>query len=250
MSSARAVTPAERSAFERDGFVHLPGLYDPCDIARLCDALAAAERSTLASETDRQLRRDSFFWRRSPEVAAFACDPMLGEVASDLLGARGVRLIHDVLLEKMRGQTPTPWHRDRDFWSFEGRGALTMWIPLRATPRRMGPLRYARGSHRERDLAPLRRIEKVWIPTRFHVASYDLELGDAVAHHHATLHCAGRNRAREMRRAFAIHLIDADARFVASAGAGHVEHASRCGWDALPDRAPFTDEIAPLLYTR
>ncbi len=250
MSAARAATPAERGAFTSDGFVVLRGLYAPSDVERLDAALAASERSAVAGDNDRQLRRDSFFWRRSPEVAAFACDPLLGAVAASLLDARGVRLIHDVLLEKARGQTPTPWHRDRDFWSFAGRGALTIWIPLRRTPRRMGPLRYARGSHRVRDLGPLPRSRKLLIPARFDVASYDLEAGDAVAHHYATLHSAGRNATNEMRRAFAIHLVDADARYVASNAPGHVEHARRCGWDTLTDRAAFTDEIAPRLAAR
>jgi len=248
-ATARAITPAERTAFARDGYVVLRRFYTAGDIARLNAALATMPMPTV-DEVGRQLSRDSFIWRRSPEVAGFARDPVLGEAAAMLLGVDGIRLIHDVLLEKSRTHVPTEWHRDRDFWSIGGGGAITMWIPLRPTPRTMGPLRYARRSHLARSTAPLRRIFKHAIPVRFAVASHDLAVGDVVAHHYETLHSAGRNRSGTLRRAFAIHLMDADATFVDSPDAGHREHAARCNWDLLADRTPFPDHIAPPVFPR
>jgi len=244
---ARAITPTKRHAFARDGYVVLRAFYTENDIARLNAALAAAPLPTV-DEVGRQLARDSFIGRRSPDVASFACDPLLGEAAAALLGVGGVRLIHDVLLERSRAHVPTEWHRDRDFWSMTGGGAITMWIPLRPTPRSMGPLRYARRSHLARSTAPLRRIFKLAIPARFAVASYDLAVGDVVAHHYETLHSAGRNRTETTRRAFAIHFTDADATFVESPGAGHREHAARCNWDLIANGAHFPNEIAPLVF--
>ena len=237
-------------AFRRDGHVRLRAVFDAVEIARLRAALAAARETPqdVSGEADAQLSRDTFLSRSSPEVAAFALHPRLGALAAALLGARGIRLIHDVALEKAPEHASTPWHRDSDFWSFEGAGALTFWIPLQETPVTMSPLSYATRSHLSRDRRPLLRREKALIPLRFPIATSALNVGDVAVHHYETLHGAGRNRERLSRYAFAVHVIDAEARFRVSSGAGHIEHAGRCGWDRLNDGDRFPDAIAPLIY--
>lgn len=241
---------ADIEAFRRDGHVRLHAVYDAAEIGRLDDALTDVQRiaERVAGDADEFLARDAFLSRQSREVAAYALDPRLGALAASLLGASGVRLIHDVALNKGREHGATPWHRDSDFWSFAGVGALTMWIPLQDTPLRMSPLRYASGSHVARHQKPLRRLEKKLIPIRFRVASSPLALGDVAVHHYKTLHGAARNNERRSRRAFAVHFIDADARFRSSTAPGHVVHARRCNWDRLQDGDLFPDDIAPLVY--
>jgi ectoine hydroxylase-related dioxygenase (phytanoyl-CoA dioxygenase family) len=228
----------------------LRAVYSASEIVGLDEVLIEAHdiAERLAGDTDDQLARDAFMWRQSQAVAAFALDPRLGALAAELIGAKGIRLIHDVTLDKRREHGPTPWHRDSDFWSFTGVGALTMWIPLQDTPLSMSPLHYASGSHLERNRRPLRRIEKTFIPARFRIASSALTIGDVAVHHYETLHGAPKNREARSRRAFAVHLIDADARFRKSTGDGHMEHSRRCGWDRLGDGDPFPDDIAPLVY--
>ena len=225
-------------------------IYSPAEIERLDSALVEAGERTerLAGDADGQLARDAFLWRQSEAVAAFALDPRLGALAAELIGAKGIRLIHDVALDKSREHGPTPWHRDSDFWSFAGVGALTMWIPLQDTSLGMSPLRYASRSNHERNRRPLHRLEKPLIPLRFRIATSALNVGDVAVHHYETLHGAPTNREARSRRAFAVHLIDADARFRKSEGSGHIEHARRCGWDKLNDGDLFPNDIAPLVY--
>lgn len=238
--------------FQRHGHVRLRAVYTADEIARLDEALTRAQRRIrrLPGDADKSLTRDGFLSRHSSEVAAYVMDPKLGALAAQLLGSRRIRLIHDVMLEKEWGQGATPWHRDSDFWSFTGIGALTMWIPLQETPLSMSPLRYAAGSHLERDPHPLRAVERALIPVRFRVISSPLACGDVAVHHFKTLHGAARNYAPRPRRALAVHLIDGDARFVSSEGSRHMEHAQRCGWVRLKDGDLFTDEIAPLVFSR
>ena len=230
--------------------MRLRAVYNATEIERLDAALVEAHdvAERLAGDADEQLARDAFLWRQSQAVAAFALDPRLGALAAELIGAKGIRLIHDVALDKSREHGPTPWHRDSDFWSFAGVGALTMWIPLQDTALSLSPLRYASRSHRERNRRPLHRLEKTLIPLRFRVATSALDIGDVAVHHYQTLHGAPSNRQPRSRRAFAVHLIDADARFRSSTGAGHIEHNRRCGWDRLNDGDLFPDEIAPVVY--
>jgi ectoine hydroxylase-related dioxygenase (phytanoyl-CoA dioxygenase family) len=236
--------------FQRDGHVRVRAFYRADEIAGLDDALTRARNLALhfSGDVDASLTRDGFLSRYSAEVATYVMDPKLGALAAELLGASRIRLIHDVMLEKAWQQGETPWHRDSEFWSFTGIGALTMWIPLQDTPLTMSPLRYVSGSHLEPNQHPLHPLEKALIPLRFRVASSALALGDIAIHHFKTLHGAGRNRERRLRRAFAIHLIDADARFRLSCDPRQIEHASRCSWDRLGDGDQFTDEIASLIY--
>ena len=234
-------------AYQRDGHVCLRGFYHADEIARLDDALTRAQKlaSRPAGDADQSLTRDGFLSRQSKEVAAYVVDARLGAVAARLLGVSRVRLIHDVLFEKGWEQEETPWHRDSDFWSFTGVGALTMWIPLQDTPLSMSPLRYISGSHLNRNQHPPSRLEKALLPMRFRITSSALALGDVAVHHFTTLHSAAPNHERRARRALAVHVIDADARFRWSGDPNHVEHARRCNWDRLRDGDPFTNEIAP-----
>jgi ectoine hydroxylase-related dioxygenase (phytanoyl-CoA dioxygenase family) len=237
-------------AFRRDGHVRLHAFYRPDEITRLDEALmrVKARRDHLPSDVDKSLSRDMFFSRLSSEVAAFVTSPKIGAIASELLGCRRVRFIQDVLLEKDGEQSDTPWHRDSDFWSFSGIGALTLWIPLQDTSLAMSPLRYATGSHLARDPRPLHAVRKACIPLQYRTTSSALDLGDVAVHHSNILHGAGRNReAGRPRRSYAIHLIDADALVRASRFPGQVEHAAGCGWDRLRDGDRLTDEIAPLV---
>jgi ectoine hydroxylase-related dioxygenase (phytanoyl-CoA dioxygenase family) len=229
----------------------LRSVYNADEIGRLAEALLEACRITKqpVGDSDDFPERSQFLSRQSRKVAAYAFDPRLGALAASLLGASGIRLIHDVTINKAPEHKATPWHRDSDFWSFTGIGALTMWVPLQDTPLGMSPLRYASGSHLEGNQHPLiRRVEKALIMMRFDVVSSALALGDVAVHHFKTLHGATRNLERRSRRAFAVHLIDADARFRSSTASGHVTHARQCGWDRLRDGDVFPDEIAPLVY--
>lgn len=239
------------SAFRRDGHVRIPTLFRPSEIAALDRALGEAQAGLepLQSNVDASLKRGAFCSRRSAEIAAFVRNPRLGSLAAELLGVRTVRFIQDILFQKDREHSHTPWHRDSDFWSFSGIGALTLWIPLQNTPLSMSPLRYATASHRESEPRPLHAVQVCGIPLRYRIASSPLALGDAALHHFKTLHGAARNREPgASRRAFAIHLIDGDAIFRAPRFAGQFEHALSCGWDRLNDGDRFTDEIAPLIW--
>jgi ectoine hydroxylase-related dioxygenase (phytanoyl-CoA dioxygenase family) len=231
--------------------VRLRAVYTLDEIARLDEALTRAQRriSRLPGDADKSLTRDGFLSRHSSKVAAYVMDPKLGALAARLLGTTRIRLIHDVMVEKSLGHGGTPWHRDSDFWSFTGIGALTMWIPLQETPLSMSPLRYASGSHLGCNQHPLHPVEQALIPIRFRVSSSPLAVGDVAVHHFKTLHGAGRNHELRPRRALAVHLIDADARFLFSEDSRHIEHARRCGWDRLNDRDTFTDAIAPLVFS-
>jgi len=232
----------ERDEFNRNGHVVIRRAFSPRAVALLGDAL---KRLNPPRSPDGQ--PPSFMWKQSPEVWAFIFDPRLGLLAADLLGASRVRLIHDVLFQKRGREKGTTWHRDSDFWRFSGRGALTMWIPLQDTPAEM-TLRYVTGSHLAPDRRLLRRFEKAALSTRHHYVRTPLTLGDVAIHHYGTLHGSTRYVGPALRRALAVHVIDAEARFAAPINVYQQRHNRDCSWDRLAPGDCFTDDVAPPMF--
>jgi ectoine hydroxylase-related dioxygenase (phytanoyl-CoA dioxygenase family) len=243
--------PQQIEQFQRDGHLLIRSAYSRESLIELAEQLETARSAeVLLRDPEARKEPNAFFWRRSPDIARFVLDRGLGEVASTLLGVDGVRLIHESLFEKRKEAGRVPWHRDSHFWSFSGVGALTVWIPLHDTPLSMSPLRYASGSHCERDTHILSRFEKVLIPLRYPIAVSSMKLGDIVIHHSQTLHGAARASERGTRKALSLHLFDANATVLPSDVKDHVNHAKRCGWDRLVVEEPFPDELAPLIFRR
>jgi ectoine hydroxylase-related dioxygenase (phytanoyl-CoA dioxygenase family) len=227
--------------------VRLDAFYRTDEIARLADELFRARANRVDGAGDDFFSRNVFLSRSSVYVSTFVTDPRLGELAAELLGCRRIRFMQDVMHE-IPDKQHTPWHRDSDFWSFSGAGALTFWIPLQDTPLTMSPLRYATGSHFVTDPRPLRPLQTACVPLRFRVSSSPLRLGDVGVHHFKTIHGAARNHAAGTpRRALSIHVIDADALVRTARFPRQVRHSARCGWDRIPDGGRFTDEVAPLI---
>jgi hypothetical protein len=240
----RRLSRSEVDAFNRHGHVVIRRALPPARVAALGRALLRLE---LPPSPDGQ--PPSFISRVSPEVRGAIFDGRLGALAAELLGASEVRLIHDVLFQKSGREKGTSWHRDSDFWRFSGRGALTMWIPLQETTAEMA-LRYVTGSHLAEDRRVLRRFEKVALNASYRTARTALSLGDIAVHHYATLHSSSRYAGTALRRALAVHVIDADARFAAPNNLYQERHNRDCAWDRLTPGERFTDDIAPPMFQR
>ena len=243
------VSDASHKAFENQGYLRLRSVFTRTEIEGLKSELTTitADCRFVPTEVDSAMSSDYFLARKSQAVAGFVMNPRLGNIAAKLLNVPRVRLINDVLIGKERNQRATPWHRDSDFWSFEGAGALTFWIPLQDTPLDMAPLRFAVGSHLVPNPRVWYPVVKTFVPLRFPIASPALSIGDITVHHFKTLHGAGRNSHPSARRALVIHLIDADARFLVSRRRGHRAHARRVRWDTLHHGEALPEDLAPLL---
>ena len=87
-------------------------------------------------------------WQHDDLVRSLVFSPRLARAAAELLGVDGVRLYHDQALYKEPGGGITPWHADQYYWPFASDRTITVWIPLQDTPRELGSLEFARGSHR------------------------------------------------------------------------------------------------------
>jgi len=211
--------------YRNDGFVRLPNLLDPqelacygAEITRLTLALNTQDKPLEERETyDRAFLQVMNLWRSSEEARRFVFGKRLAGVAAQLLGVKAVRLYHDQSLYKEPSGGITPAHADQYYWPLATDRAVTAWIPLQPVPLEMGPLEFYAGSHRSeigRDL-PISDESEARITADMEAQGFPIDraayaLGDVSFHGGWTFHRAGPNRSREPRSVMTMIYIDAD----------------------------------------
>ena len=210
-------TEAVADAFWRDGYVVIPSLFTPEEVAAYAAPIRAAAEADFAAQGGALTFGGAFHQshdlrRRSDAVARFALSARLGEVAAALLRVPAVRVYHDQALFKPPGGVASYWHQDQYFWPLRTDRALGLWLPLQDTDETMGTMRYAAGSHRLGDLGQHtineaseaffgEVIEREGLAVR---GSGPMRLGDAAFHLGWTVHGALPNRSDRLREAMVV----------------------------------------------
>ena len=130
-----------------------------------------------------------------------------------------VRLWQDQALYKEAHGGHTPWHCDQYYWPLSNPNTVTAWIPLQAVPEEMGPVAFARGSHRLDDsegralaISDDSETTLAKLLEGFDVDARPFELGEVSFHSGWTFHRAGPNGTARPRAAFTIIYMDRDIR--------------------------------------
>ena len=72
-------------------------------------------------------------------------------MASELIGAKSIRLWHDqALVKESRGRETDP-HHDQPYWPIKETNTITAWIPLCNVDESNGQLGFYPGSHKLKD---------------------------------------------------------------------------------------------------
>lgn len=136
-----AISAAERSRFDRDGFLVLRDVIDPSTVAALrseLDELEAEVEQFLAHQRDGRLHiaesgAITFTVHavlRSAAARAFAKDPALVGLCRDLIGP-DVNLYWDqAVYKKPDKPRQFPWHQDTGYTFVEPQHYLTCWVAL------------------------------------------------------------------------------------------------------------------------
>lgn len=238
------LTASELLEFNKNGFLR-PGriindeqvgiLRDAVEVARvrerkegreydLLDPSMWPEDTRLPPEPGKSVGFLFNLWLWNDEVRQVSFDATLASWASQLLGARQVRLLEDNALFKDPGQGGTlQWHQDYPYWPLAQPNAVTAWIALDDVDQENGGMKMVPGSHLSgetlpasfgtgttylKDLRPstvvgIRDPEELGWP----VETIVLSAGEVSFHHALTWHASGPNTSERFRRSIVVRFV-------------------------------------------
>jgi ectoine hydroxylase-related dioxygenase (phytanoyl-CoA dioxygenase family) len=217
------LTAQQVADYRENGHVCLPAVCSREEVARFQPVITSASQR-FSSETRPLEERDIFgkaftlvggLWNRDEEVARFTLAKRFARVAAELMGVDGVRLYHDVSINKEAGGGYTPWHQDAYYWPMDTPHTITMWMPLVDITHEMGGLYFASGSQHAGYLGEGISedsqafyddvIAKKGFPVVSHAQQRGaLKAGDATFHNGWTLHSAPPNNSERARQVMTV----------------------------------------------
>jgi hypothetical protein len=225
LSAPCRLSPDQISSFQRDGYIKLKQVLSPSLLGLLRDELAEMFAAA-CGQLGHQFSSLEMMWQQNDVLRAFALSPRLARLAAELLGVTAVRLYHDNGLSKQPGCGRTPWHYDGHHFPIATRNVCTVWVPLQAIPRTMGPLAFARGMDVIDLLADIpfnkfdssydRQIIERLRQHRVEVDDSPFDLGEISFHHNLSFHTAGPNRTTTERMVLATTYFEDGARVIDS----------------------------------
>jgi ectoine hydroxylase-related dioxygenase (phytanoyl-CoA dioxygenase family) len=236
---SRPITQAEIDTFWRDGVVclrnvvpleWLNAISSPIDTALAEKALNLTnleEESQATGGSGAVKRRPhgphrgrflviSDLWRQDETFKSFATRSPVPGIVGRLLNSSKVNLYDDaVFVKEPCSDERTAFHQDLSYFCAEGAQMCTTWIALDNVTKDTGALQFVQGSHLWKKTfkpnqftnnAPQDNTEGVAVPDYSEddqgqtILSFDLKPGDMTVHHTRTIHGAGSNNSRTVRR--------------------------------------------------
>ncbi len=226
LASSYPLTEAQINQFRNDGFIKLKDVFNREELDYYGRELTKLVMELNPRKGIPMEQRNTYakafiqvgnLWTRSEVIRRFSFSRRLAGIATELLGTKGVRMWHDQALYKEPGGGFTPWHVDQQYWPMATDRTVTAWIPLQATPIEMGPLSFAKGSHKlniARDMAisddSERQIQAAVEQQQLEIVYEPYDLGEVSFHYGWTLHRAGPNTTDKPRAVHTVIYMDMD----------------------------------------
>jgi ectoine hydroxylase-related dioxygenase (phytanoyl-CoA dioxygenase family) len=208
--------PQLAADFERDGFVVVPELLEPAELATfgaaVDEGVAKRSRHDTRSLAEKSRYEQSFIqcqnlWEDCPGVRPLTFHPAVTSTAAGLLGADTIRIWHDQALYKEAGGRETDPHQDQPYWPIAETDTITAWIPFDGSTTESGAMGYIPGSHR----LGIRKFVNIFTgPSEDPLAMdglrdrapiyVEVPPGAVAFHHGLTFHLARPNRTDRRRR--------------------------------------------------
>ena len=221
---------AQVALFGDRGYHIHPAVFSDAEVARIN---AAADR-VIARHFDKGVQPDGFSgrehdayavikidnaWKADSVLAAAALSPRLGHIAAQLIGAPGIRLWHDQLLDKPpHGGRVITYHQDWAYWQMIAEcRTVTCWIALDDVLPESGPMVFLEGTHKLGLWSLPAGItgddtQKPSLPADFETREVPVIIpkGSVSFHHGLLLHGSDRNFSPSRRRAFVSHVMSTE----------------------------------------
>jgi len=257
------ITPAQIAFLRDNGYIKLKNVLRPETIEYFGEVITAQVKrlNTLEVPMEQRTTYQKAFlqimniWTKDETVRTFAFSAKLARIAAELLEVTGVRMYHDQALYKEPGGGITPWHADQYYWPVSSDRTITAWIPLHEVRMEMGPLAFARKTHRMafgRELAigddSEQQIQKSLKEAQADIDESPFDLGEVSFHLGWTFHRAGGNSTPHPRRVMTMIYVDENIRLVEPRNKN--QEADRRTWcPGVEIGAPLTSPLNPVLWT-
>ena len=229
LQGTHALAAADIGYLRVNGYIKLKNVLQP-ETVRFFDAVVTGQVKLLNTMTIPMEERNTYqkaflqvsnIWTKDETVKAFSFAPKLARLAAELMEVSGVRMYHDQALYKEPSGGITPWHADQYYWPVSSDRTITVWIPLQETRLEMGPLAFARKTHRMpfgRDLEisdeSERLIQKSLKEAQADIDETPFSIGEVSYHLGWTFHRAGANQSSEPRRVMTVIYVDENIRLI------------------------------------
>lgn len=236
MTETAPLSPETIAAFERDGVVLLPGLFDQGWVefmrAAVEDAMASPgplSDNFVKDPAQGKFYGEHFLWPRHPAFRRIALDTPLPALAAQLMRSRKAVLAWDqVFVKEPHTAAESHWHQDQPYAWVDGRQNVSFWIALDAVTRDSGAVEFVKGSHRwgkwyePKSFHPDRQYaagdyepmpDFGALRDRYDLVHYDMQPGDVVGFHLSVIHYAPGNHTARRRRAISLRYAGDDATF-------------------------------------
>jgi ectoine hydroxylase-related dioxygenase (phytanoyl-CoA dioxygenase family) len=263
VSGVYQLTGAQLDEFNELGYIKLKKVFQPETIAYYSGHITEQVKklNVMDLPMDQRTTYQKAFlqvvniWTKSDLVKEIVFSSKLARLAAELMSVMGVRIYHDQALYKEPAGGITPWHADQYYWPVSSDRAVTVWIPLQATPIEMGPLAFARKTHRMafgRELEISDKSEEL-IQKSLRDAQTDIDetpfdIGEVSFHLGWTFHRAGPNRSKEARKVMTVIYIDEEIQLIEPKSKAH--ESDREAWAPGVEVGQFLDSpLNPILWS-
>lgn len=232
------IESSQQERFARDGYLLLPGLFDPEQLDGFERRFLALVQGDVPAGDDLVIMRDVMVAQGAVEpetplhainkilsfedddvLFAYARDPKLLSVVRGLIGSRVMTISTNVFNKPPGVDGRHPLHQDLRYFALRPEASIVgTWTAMGPVTRENGCLSLIPGSHRAgllNHLAPdweyvnggFFAAQGVDLDQRVHL---EMESGDTVLLHPLVLHGSGRNRSPDFRRAISVHFASQD----------------------------------------
>ncbi|MCC6578974.1 MAG: phytanoyl-CoA dioxygenase family protein [Phycisphaeraceae bacterium] len=214
------VTDEMVAAYRRDGFVKVPGVLTPEEVALYAQASLDATEQHAGDRRYGAFDQTVNIWRKDPLLKQLTLHPVLAAAAKKLHGGR-LRIWHDhILIKRPQKSTATEFHQDKPYWPHAtSPNPLSAWIALCDVPVEKGCMTFLPGSQNwtslpAQDLNDSQSLANIcgdmrWIPR----VTMPLRAGECTFHHGLCAHMATPNHTPDPRIAYVIIYMDETATY-------------------------------------
>jgi hypothetical protein len=211
------LSPAQRDAFERAGFVVVPGVFPAAELAAIDQEI---DRLITIPGVEAGPKRQGWIYaigRRSEITSRFAEDPRLLALVEDVVSP-GLAIHSTKLVTKVpHSQDICHWHQDEAFYlkpedpATHSKARMSVWVPLQDADEQNGCLWVVPGSHRwgiddwtwQDSGTCQKRIDRHDYADQ-HAISLPVTAGSVVLFSAWTWHHSKNNHTDRIRRAFIV----------------------------------------------